>query len=438
MNLLIMRFVIALLFAITVAYGILKQNNMNEERKNQDRSIIRNNTSSSASSSLSSSIRRTTSQPDLLQTNNALLYKKNIPIKRCQTAVSSLVSLAMNDQCDFIVKQNEALPPTTSDTLNDETYYVDDDNDCFESIILLDVEHVPLSDSPRRRNMSNLPKQNVDPTNEMNLPSLVPIRRLKPRGWIGLNHRAITHAKKRIVHMIHEQRMSAYKVLNVMERNELSSTFINTCSDDTSVTTVQLLSQSIPTQDFYIGTDGTESCALHSAAFHGCSQIIDFLCRGIDTNYYPALPCTNHNDESTTTTDKVTTTTGQSQQQLFTYNDGGLCDVNVTDMNGWTALHYAAGANSVDAVRVLVHYGASLHIPAVNGYTPLQWAIRLQHHVVANELRTIMTINQNEHQKQYWYQLCQRLKKSLPSILILSCFIIPKFGLLQSMRNSAS
>lgn len=57
------------------------------------------------------------------------------------------------------------------------------------------------------------------------------------------------------------------------------------------------------------------------------------------------------------------------------------------DDNGWTAMHFAAGANSVEAVRILAAHGAELSEEAVNGYTPLQWALRLQNNEVAEELR---------------------------------------------------
>lgn len=51
------------------------------------------------------------------------------------------------------------------------------------------------------------------------------------------------------------------------------------------------------------------------------------------------------------------------------------------------AMHFAAGSNSVEAVRILSAHGADLSIEAVNGYTPLQWAMRLQNKEVAEELR---------------------------------------------------
>lgn len=257
--------------------------------------------------------------------------------------------------------------------------------------------------------------------------SLVVVPRTKPRGWVGMYRRALYLAKKRIIHMVNDSRAFAYKTLNMSERNDLSSSLMNACvfDSDNAVSVMRLLSKSIPTQDFYIGVDGTETCALHTAAFHGSSKVIDFLCREIDTTYYycdrPAtLSCC---------------TVGSAS---FTYDDGGLCDVNVTDMNGWTALHYAVGANNIDAVRVLLNYGASLHLPAANGYTPLQWAIRLQHHNVTNELRSAMITNQQEHQCHgYWYPLLEKVKHSIFTIIVLSLLVVPNFGLIHVNSDSA-
>ena len=70
--------------------------------------------------------------------------------------------------------------------------------------------------------------------------------------------------------------------------------------------------------------------------------------------------------------------------------DGGLADVNGKDTNGWTALHFAAGVNSVVAAQVLARYGADLSIQANNGYTPLQWALRLSNQEVADVIQELV------------------------------------------------
>ena len=43
--------------------------------------------------------------------------------------------------------------------------------------------------------------------------------------------------------------------------------------------------------------------------------------------------------------------------------------------------------NSVEAVRILAAHGADVSLEAMNGYTPLQWAERLQYAEVAGEFR---------------------------------------------------
>ena len=69
--------------------------------------------------------------------------------------------------------------------------------------------------------------------------------------------------------------------------------------------------------------------------------------------------------------------------------------MNLKDANGWTAMHFAAGANSVEAVRILVQHGAAQSVEAANGYTPLQWAVRLQNQEVAEELRRQALMGRN-------------------------------------------
>jgi ankyrin repeat protein len=92
----------------------------------------------------------------------------------------------------------------------------------------------------------------------------------------------------------------------------------------------------------------------------------------------------------------------------------------------------------VDAVRVLIKYGASLHVPAANGYTPIQWAIRLQHHVVANELQLAISSNQQEQQNySYWRKMFEKIHHAIFTIIILSIIIITHFGLSLNSSDSA-
>jgi hypothetical protein len=182
-----------------------------------------------------------------------------------------------------------------------------------------------------------------------------------PSGCVGAYSRAVARANARITDMVKARRKACFLELSELEQQQVASDLIDACLSDESFSVVRDFVQvrgSVDVEGFYVGSDGTETCALHAAAFHGSCRTLELLCSGID--------------ESDST------------------QDGGLCDVNMKDSNGWTAMHFAAGANLVEAVRVLAKHGADLSIEAANGYTPLQWAVRLQNEKVAEELRNLM------------------------------------------------
>ena len=137
----------------------------------------------------------------------------------------------------------------------------------------------------------------------------------------------------------------------------MCSTFIDACTSDQHYDTVVNLvrNQGVDPDGFYVNAENVEACGLHVAASSGALEILEFLCKGIDEN-----------------------DAGQ---------DGGLCDINQLDDNGWSALHFAAGSNCVDAVAILASYGAKLTVEAYNGYTPYHWAERLSNTEVAQELK---------------------------------------------------
>ncbi|KAL9185669.1 hypothetical protein ACHAXT_003446 [Thalassiosira profunda] len=181
-----------------------------------------------------------------------------------------------------------------------------------------------------------------------------------PSGCVGAYANAVKTAASELTRLVKEERQQNFEALSEIEQHELGVRFIDACSSDSKIHIVKEILQKQRKMDvdrFFVGPDDTETCALHAAAFNGAENVLKFLCGAI---------AENDPDE-----------------------DGGLCDVNVRDANGWTALHFAAGANSVTSVRVLSRCGAELTIEAGNGYTPYHWAERLSNEEVAAELQRL-------------------------------------------------
>ena len=181
-----------------------------------------------------------------------------------------------------------------------------------------------------------------------------------PSGCIGAYANAVKSAASEVTRLVKEERKANFEALPEDEQMELGIRFIDACTSDDKIDIVKDILQNQKKMDvdrFFIGQDETETCALHAAAFNGAEKILEFLCGGIDENNSGL--------------------------------DFGLCDVNVTDANGWTALHFAAGANSVLSVRILAEHGAKLTVEAGNGYTPYHWAERLSNEEVASELESL-------------------------------------------------
>jgi len=179
-----------------------------------------------------------------------------------------------------------------------------------------------------------------------------------PSGCVGAYSRAIHKAADHVTSQIKEKRKLMFESLSFEDQRQRSLEFLSVCASNDTIDRVKEMISVMDVNRFYIGNDGTETCALHTAAFNGADKVVEFLCAGIDLQ----------------------------DSRL----DGGLCDVNAKDNNGWSALHFAAGANSVAAVRVLAHHGAILNVEAHNGYAPLAWAVRLSYEGVAEELRELM------------------------------------------------
>jgi len=182
--------------------------------------------------------------------------------------------------------------------------------------------------------------------------------RKMPSGCVGAYSRAINRAADYLTGQIREKRKSAFGTLSPEHQRHRSLEFLSVCTSNDTLDRVKEMISVIDVNRFYVGNDGTETCALHTACFDGADKVVEFLCAGID-----------HRDPRL---------------------DGGLCDVNAKDVNGWTALHFAAASNSFATVRVLAHRGAILNVVAHNGYSPLTWAVRLSNENVARELRDHM------------------------------------------------
>jgi hypothetical protein len=181
-----------------------------------------------------------------------------------------------------------------------------------------------------------------------------------PTGCIGAYARAVRTAAAEVTRLVKAERRSNFEALSPDEQHELGMRFLDACTNDARLPVVKDILQRQRKMDvdrFFVGPDETETCALHAAAFNGAEKILQFLCGGIDEQN-PGEDC-------------------------------GLCDVNVQDANGWTALHFAAGANSVTSVRALSNHGAKLTVEASNGYTPFHWAERLSNEEAAAELERL-------------------------------------------------
>lgn len=178
-----------------------------------------------------------------------------------------------------------------------------------------------------------------------------------PSGCVGMYTKTVREAALEIRGICKERRQRRFDYLDVDFRRHLCSTFIDACTSDQHYDTVVNLvrNQGVDPDGFYVNAENVEACGLHVAASSGALEILEFLCKGIDEN-----------------------DAGQ---------DGGLCDINQLDDNGWSALHFAAGSNCVDAVAILASYGAKLTVEAYNGYTPYHWAERLSNTEVAQELK---------------------------------------------------
>ena len=65
----------------------------------------------------------------------------------------------------------------------------------------------------------------------------------------------------------------------------------------------------------------------------------------------------------------------------------GSADVNSTDDDGWTALHFAAGEGSPELIELLLKKGLKADTGAKDGATPLELAEEEEHEEAVELLR---------------------------------------------------
>lgn len=222
--------------------------------------------------------------------------------------------------------------------------------------------------------LSNMDNNHHHHSNNANNRSI--IKRRKPVGCVGMYKKVLKEAEASVTTLLLEKRRKIFKSLTNEEQRSVTSAFIDSCSSDDQIDVLKSLVHNcgVDVNGFFVGSENdddnnvasaTTTCALHAAAFLGSTGILEFLCQGVST-----------------------TTTEEGRY----YNDGGLCDVNIVDTNGWSALHFAVGCSGETGkavVRILAKYGCNLYHEANNGYTPYHWAQRLSNHAVAEELKRL-------------------------------------------------
>jgi Ankyrin repeat len=221
-------------------------------------------------------------------------------------------------------------------------------------------------------------------------------------GSVGAYKRIVKAAKREITLLIRQERRENYhSIIDEVERRSIVTTFM-----------LAVIANDLPIVKRYINTididlpypiqpamgngGGNDNIItmlpVHAAAFYGADQVLEFLCQGIDSN--PKLKVKQSKRR------KSRKSNNERMESMYDYVDGGLVsNINQQDPTGWTLLHFAAGSNNTNAVRMLLYsYNADPSIEADNGYTPYQWARRLQHDDVMVVFQTYYT---QQHQDTF-------------------------------------
>ncbi len=112
---------------------------------------------------------------------------------------------------------------------------------------------------------------------------------------------------------------------------------------------------------------------LHTAAFHGRTEIVRLLLR--------SKADINAGDKEGETPLLSALAGGHAEISELLINRGA--QINIKMKNGWTPLHFAAALGKEDLVRLLVEKGAELNAKTNEGKTPLDLAVAKGHKEVA-------------------------------------------------------
>lgn len=223
------------------------------------------------------------------------------------------------------------------------------------------------------------------------------VRKRKPVGCVGMYNKVLKRAQESITSFILNKRRTIFSNLTEEEQKSVTAAFIDSCASDDEIESLKSYVRNcgVDVNGFFVGSENDNNdqdeapaataqsattCALHAAAFHGSTDIVEFLCRGVSNKMY------GNTTESGMYQEK------ENDDKDNDDDDGGLCDVNIVDSNGWSALHFAVGCSGDTGravVRILAKYGCNLYHEANNGYTPYHWAQRLSNHAVADELKRL-------------------------------------------------
>jgi ankyrin repeat protein len=191
-------------------------------------------------------------------------------------------------------------------------------------------------------------------------------------GVVGNYKTLLLEASKQLKLNVVTQRTLKFSSLDRTQQAILSSQWLEICTNGTSDDARECLASGIDVNGFYrdsinnIDEDEDDEtflqCALHVAASSGNVQVLQFLLDGIDE-------------------DSI------ADSSLL---DGGCCEMDVIDVNGWTAAHFAVAANDGEKIiKILSSAGSNMTVEAASGYSPYDLSERLRLTEVTKLLKSL-------------------------------------------------